>query len=75
MLPESITKRALELIMSNHGLDILKAVEQSILEEQKLITELIEQKSERSIKLKSAMRKKVYAEIALMDAKMEISKF
>jgi len=67
MLSDSITERALDLVI-NQGLDILKAVEEAIKEEQNFINELLEQKSERSVKLKNAMRSKVYATILTNDA-------
>lgn len=68
MLSESITNRALELIELNPEMDVLDAVKESIIEENKMIQELHEQKTERAIKLKNAMCKNVYALIHLKNA-------
>lgn len=76
MLSESITERALELVMNrNSEFDIAAAVREAIIEERNLMIELMEQRTERSVNLINALRKKVYAKIALADAELEISKF
>jgi hypothetical protein len=60
MLSNTITERALELILSNPNMDIIEAVKQSIIEENKIICELYENRTERAKNLNSLMYQKVY---------------
>ena len=60
MLSNTITSRALEIITINPTIDILEAVKQAIIEENTLIAELLENRSERAQNLTSLMGQKVY---------------
>jgi hypothetical protein len=60
MLSNTITERALELILSNPNMDIIEAVKQAIIEENKIICELYENRTERAKNLNSLMYQKVY---------------
>jgi hypothetical protein len=57
-LTKSIEERAINLIIS--GVDAIEAVKQAIIEEQKLISEMIEQRTERSQKAKAKICKNTY---------------
>jgi len=59
MLSKSIEERAINLIIS--GVEPLEAVKMAIIEENKFISEMIEQKTERSIKAKKQICKNVFA--------------
>jgi hypothetical protein len=63
MLSNTITERALELIANNPTIDIIKAVKEAILEENKIICELYENRTERAKNLNSLMYQKVYNKI------------
>lgn len=67
MLSDSITYRALELVHNNPEMEILEAVKQAITEENKMLSELIENKTDRSKNLRDAMCKTVYASIHLKE--------
>lgn len=64
MLSKSVENRALNLI--EQGVEILEAVKQAVQEEQNLISEMIEQKTERSQKAKTQICKNVYGLIHLV---------
>jgi hypothetical protein len=65
LLSKSIEERAINLIMT--GVEPLEAVKLAIIEENKLITEMLEQKTERSIKAKNQICKNVYGLIHLIN--------
>lgn len=58
LLSKSIEERAINLIVN--GVDPLEAIKLAIVEEQKLISELLEQTTERSKKAKATLCKNVY---------------
>jgi hypothetical protein len=60
MISNTITNRALELILINPNMDILEAVKEAIIEENKLIAELLENRTERAKNLNNLMYQKVY---------------
>jgi hypothetical protein len=60
MISNTITNRALELILINPNIDILEAVKEAIIEENKLIAELLENRTERAKNLNNLMYQKVY---------------
>jgi hypothetical protein len=60
MISNTITSRALEIVTTNPTNDILEAVKQAIIEENTLIAELLENRSERAKNLTSLMCQKVY---------------
>ena len=62
-LSKSIEERAINLIIN--GVDSIEAVKQAIIEEQKLIEEMIAQNTERSIQAKKTICKNVYGLIHL----------
>lgn len=64
MLSASVEQRAFELIQN--GVEVLEAVEQAIIEENKLISEMLEQTTERSKKAKATICKNVYGLIHLI---------
>lgn len=66
MLSKSIEKRALDLI--EKGIEVIEAVKQAIQEEKTLITELIENKTQRSKNVRNQMCKNTYAIIHLKNA-------
>lgn len=63
MLSNTITERALELILANSKMDIIEAVKEAIIEENKIICELYENRTERAKNLNSLMYQKVYNRI------------
>ena len=63
-LTKSIEERAINLIIS--GVDAIEAVKQAIIEENKLINELLEQRTERSQNAKAKLCKNTYHLIHLM---------
>ena len=65
MLSKSIEKRAINLMIQ--GVDAMEAVKLAIIEENKLITEMLEQRTERSIKAKNQICKNVYGLIHLLN--------
>jgi hypothetical protein len=62
-LSKSVEERAINLIIN--GVDAIEAVKQAIIEEQKLIEEMIAQNTERSIQAKKTICKNVYGLIHL----------
>jgi hypothetical protein len=58
LLSKSIEERAINLIVK--GIEPLEAVKIAIVEEQKLISEMLEQTTERSKKAKTTICKNVY---------------
>ena len=66
MLNETIENRAIELMID--GMDAIEAVKKAIDEQNALILELIESKTERAKKVKNQMCKNVYALIHLNNA-------
>ena len=64
MLSKSIEERAFNLIQN--GVDVLEAVKQAIVEENKLISEMLEQQTDRSKKALNTMCKNTYGLIHLM---------
>ena len=65
MLSKSIEERAINLMIT--GVDAIEAVKLAIIEENKLITEMLEQRTERSIKAKNQICKNVYGLIHLIN--------
>jgi len=65
MLSKSIEERAINLIIS--GVEPIEAVKMAIIEENKFITEMLEQRTERSIKAKKQICKNVYGLIHLIN--------
>lgn len=63
MLSKSIEERAFNLIQN--GVEVLEAVKQAIIEENKFIYEMLEQTTERSKKAKNTICKNVYGLIHL----------
>ena len=62
-LSKSVEERAINLMLT--GVDAIEAVKQAIIEEQKLIEEMIGQNTERSIQAKKKICKNVYGLIHL----------
>jgi hypothetical protein len=62
-LTKSVEERAINLMIN--GMDAIEAVKQAIIEEQKLIEEMIAQNTERSVKAKQTICKNVYGLIHL----------
>ena len=62
-LSKSVEERAINLMLN--GVDAIEAVKQAIIEEQKLIEEMIAQNTERSIQAKKTICKNVYGLIHL----------
>lgn len=60
MLSNTITSRALDLVLNNPTMNIMDAVKEAIIEENKLIAELLENRTERSKNLNSLICQKVY---------------
>lgn len=58
MIPASITERALVLI--ENGMEVMEAVKLAFEQEQKFISEMIEQRTERSIIAKKQICKNVF---------------
>ena len=65
LLSKSIEERAINLIVT--GVEPLEAVKLAIIEEQKFITEMLEQRTERIIKTKKQLCKNVYGLIHLIN--------
>jgi len=65
ILSKSIEERAINLVIN--GIDPIEAVKQAIIEENKLISEMIEQRTERSKKAHAQMCKSVYGLIHLFN--------
>lgn len=65
MLSDSITFRALEIINENPSIDVMDAVKTAIQEENKIIQELLDNKSERAVKLRKAICYTVFTHIHL----------
>ena len=63
MITKSIEERAINLMLT--GIDAVEAVKQAIIEEQKLIEEMIAQNTERSKQAKKQICKNVYGLIHL----------
>ena len=64
-LSKSIEERAINLMIL--GVDAIEAIKQAIIEENKLINELIEQRTERSQKAKAKLCKNTYGLIHLIN--------
>jgi hypothetical protein len=64
-LTKSIEERAINLMIL--GVDAIEAIKQAIIEENKLINELIEQRTERSQKAKARLCKNTYGLIHLIN--------
>ena len=64
-LTKSIEERAINLMIL--GVDAIEAIKQAIIEENKLINELIEQRTERSQKVKARLCKNTYGLIHLIN--------
>jgi hypothetical protein len=62
-LTKSVEERVINLMIN--GMDAIEAVKQAIIEEQKLIEEMIAQNTERSVKAKQTICKNVYGLIHL----------
>jgi len=65
MLSKSIEERAINLMIN--GVDAIKAVKLAIIEENKFITEMLEQRTERSVKAKKQICKNTYGLIHLIN--------
>ena len=61
MLSDSIVCRAIEIVANDPTIDILEAVKIAIQNENLLLAELIENRTERAKKLRNQMCKNVYA--------------
>ena len=68
MLSDSIVSRALEIIETNKGIDESEAVKIALVEEFKMINEIIENKTERAVNLRKAMCYVIYTKIHLKNA-------
>ena len=64
LLSKSIEERAFNLIQN--GVEVLEAVKQAIIEENKLISEMLEQTTERSKKAKATICKNTFGLIHLI---------
>lgn len=64
-LSKSIEEKAINLMIN--GVEAIAAVKQAIIEENKLINELIEQRTERSQKAKARLCKNTYGLIHLIN--------
>ena len=64
-LSKSIEERAINLMIN--GVEAIAAIKQAIIEENKLINELIEQRTERSQKAKARLCKNTYGLIHLIN--------
>ena len=64
-LSKSVEERAINLMIN--GVEAIAAVKQAIIEENKLINELIEQRTERSQKAKARLCKNTYGLIHLIN--------
>jgi hypothetical protein len=60
MISETIEIRVTEIVKNNPSMDFMEAIKQAFIEEQKFLIEMIEQKTERSIKAKDQISKNVY---------------
>ena len=60
MISNTITYRALEIMIANPEMDILEAVKKAIIEENKLLSELLENRTERAKMTTELMCKRVY---------------
>jgi len=60
-ISKSIIERTSLILKSNPAMDILEATKQAIIEEQKFISEMIEQKTDRSRQALNVLRKNTYA--------------
>ena len=65
MLTKSIEERAINLMIQ--GIDAIEAVKLAIIEENKFISEMLEQRTERSVKVKKQLCKNVYGLIHLIN--------
>ncbi len=65
LLSKSIEERAIKLMIT--GVDAIEAVKQAIIEENNFITEMLEQKTERSVKARKQLCKNVYGLIHLIN--------
>lgn len=63
MISKSIEERAFKLIQN--GVEVLEAIKQAIIEENKFISEMLDQKTDRSKKAKNTICKNVYGLIHL----------
>ena len=65
MITKSIEERAINLIIT--GVDAIEAIKLAIIEENKFISEMLEQRTERSVKAKKQICKNVYGLIHLIN--------
>ena len=65
LLSKSIEERAVNLMLT--GVDAIEAVKLAIIEENKFISEMLEQKTERSVKARKQLCKNVYGLIHLIN--------
>jgi len=65
MLSKSIKERAINLMIQ--GIDAIESVKMAIIEENKFISEMLEQRTEKSIKAKKQICKNVYGLIHLIN--------
>ena len=63
MLSNSITERAVNIIKENPSIDTIEAVGQAIKEENELLKELLENKTERAIESRETLCKNVYEKL------------
>jgi len=65
-LSDSIVERVINLVRKSPNIDVLEATKQAIREEQKFISELIEQQTDRSKQALTVLRKNTYAIIHIL---------
>jgi hypothetical protein len=65
MITKSIEERAINLMIN--GMDAIEAIKLAIIEENKFISEMLEQRTERSVKAKNQICKNVYGLIHLIN--------
>jgi hypothetical protein len=65
MITKSIEERAINLMIT--GVDAIEAIKLAIIEENKFISEMLEQRTERSVKAKNQICKNVYGLIHLIN--------
>jgi hypothetical protein len=65
MITKSIEERAINLMIN--GMDAIEAIKLAIIDENKFISEMLEQTTERSVKAKNQICKNVYGLIHLIN--------
>jgi hypothetical protein len=65
-LSDSIVERVINLVRKSPNIDVFEATKQAIREEQKFISELIDQQTDRSKQALTVLRKNTYAIIHIL---------